>query len=244
MQYRTNLLLNLLAHLGWTLFSLLTMNIISSRASSISLHWSKEEYTLLWGMFRTSIEIVWFFARRNINNIPYKITQGDLDFLIVKPFNSKLLASLGKTRIEVLPAFIFSVYVSIKALTQIETTSFFGLRVLLFLILILFAALLLYSLYITFVTFSFWLLGAYNLNSLFTKTMEFGNYPISTFGKFFELFFTCIFPLAFISTFPAEAIIDNSLFKVLLVILVAVISYKVSNLLWNLGLKRYESASS
>ncbi|MDD3648125.1 MAG: ABC-2 family transporter protein [Candidatus Dojkabacteria bacterium] len=243
MQYRTNLIVNAFATLGWTSISFITINIVGSKAEVISQTWTVDEYRLLWGTFYCSLLLVWFFFKWNIQYIPDKIVKGDLDYIIVKPFSSKVLASIGQVRIETTPTIIFAVYVVIRSLDNINP-GFPFLELLLFLILIFFTALLFYSLFMIVITFSFWFLGAFNLSNLFVRISSFANYPVNIFGKFFTLFFFTVFPIAFISTIPAEAILELSIVKALLVIAVALIVSKLSSLFWRLGLKNYSSASS
>lgn len=244
MQYRVNFFINAIATLGWTFLSFLTVDIIGARVTSISTNWSKDEYILLWGIASVSINIFIGLCKRNLEKIPDKVLHGELDFLIVKPFNSKLLASIGYTRFGTLPAFILRLYLTLISLANIQNGQPFWINLSVLVLLLVFATIVYYSLYTIVVSLSFWLIGAHNLTYFAFSLSNFAYYPIKSFGTFFSFIFTFIFPLAFLATFPAEAIIEVSVVKVLLVILVAIITYKVSDIVWNLGLRQYESASS
>lgn len=244
MQYRTNFFIDLLANLGWASLSFLTINIIGSNVSNISQNWTKAEYTLLWGIAFISDYSISCLFKRNIERIPEKIVKGDLDFIISKPFNSKILASLGYARLDMIFPLLGCLFITFKALLQIQNDLSAVLNVFLFFILLIPTSIVAYSMLIGFISLSFWLLGADNLVYIVSNINQFSRYPTTAFGGFFRLFLTIIIPISFMGTFPAEAIIHVSLTKVLLVIFVAIVTYKISDIIWNLGLRSYSSASS
>jgi len=244
MQYRVNLVMNSIAGFGWTFMSFLTINIIGSNVSSIYSLWTVTEYRLLWGMNFIAEGIVSSFFKRNLEMLPDKILKGDLDFILTRPFNSKILASLGYTRIDTLLGFIFESYIVLYSLLHLNNGIPFLINILCLIILCICGSIVYYSLMISFLTFSFWLLGAFNLVYLIHQIVSFANYPINAFGRFFTILFTFIIPIAFIATFPAESLINFSPLKMVIIILVTVLIYKLSDLLWFIGLKSYSSASS
>jgi ABC-2 type transport system permease protein len=244
MQYRLNLAINMFAGFGWTIISFITVNVIGSNVSTIYSNWTKDEYNLLWAIMFASIGVFSTIFKRNIEKIPEKILKGDLDFTIIKPFNSRLLASLGYIRMDNIPGFIFIMYIAIRSLVNIDNGNLLFFNILLFAFFLLVSTVIMYSLYIGIVTISFWFLGADNLTYFAHMLIMFGNYPVRVFGGALQFFFTFLFPIAFISTFPAESIISLSFIKLLLTILVAIVVYYLTGLLWKLGLRSYSSASS
>lgn len=244
MQYRINLIINSITGLGWTFMSFLTINIIGSNVTSISSNWEISEYRLLWGINFIAQGITSAICKRNIERLPEKILKGDLDFIITRPFSSKILASLGYIRLNTILGFIFVLFTVIKSLANIQNNQPLILNLLLLFIILIFSSIIYYSLMISLASLSFWFLGAHNLIYFSHNLLFFANYPIKAFGATLSFIFTFIFPIAFISTFPAEVILEFSLIKFLLIIIAAVLTYKISDLIWNLGLRNYSSASS
>ncbi len=243
-QYRTHLVINSLVSFGWTFLSFLTVDIVGERSEIINSGWEKHEYRLFWGITFISVHVVWFFFKTSIQEIPDKIVRGNLDSTLVKPYNSKILASLGRIRIEIIPTTFFTLYVVIRALSKLSNSLPLSVDILITLIITSIASIIFYSIFISMVSLSFWLIGADNLSFLFTRIMGFSFYPLEAFSDFIRILFTTLIPLAFFSTIPAEIIINFSLDKFILLLLAALITSKISDIIWNLGLKSYQSASS
>lgn len=244
MQYRANLLVNFLTGVGWVLLSYLTMNITGSNIQAIYTNWAPHEYRLFWCLNFLAEGTLSIFFKRNLERIPDNILKGKLDYTLTRPFNSKLLASMGYTRIDNIPGFIFIFSVAVTSLTHIDNGSYFVVNLIFFILFLILASILYYSLIISFVSLSFWLIGAYNLIYLMQQIEVFANYPIKAFGRFLSFVFTFIIPIAFIATFPAETILTVSYWKIIIMILVTLLLYKLSDCVWIKGLKNYSSASS
>ena len=77
-------------------------------------------------------------------------------------------------------------------------------------------------------------------------TNEFVNYPISVYNKAVQNILTYVIPFAFTSYFPALYFLtgENPLFNIGMTMLVSVVVMGVGVLIWNKGLKAYESAGS
>ncbi len=244
MQYRANFILNFLTGVGWVMLSYMTMNITGSNIQAIYTNWAPHEYRLFWCLNFLAEGILSTLFKRNLERIPDNILKGKLDYTLTRPFNSKFLASMGYTRMDNLPGFIFIFSVAVISLTHIDNGSYFIVNLLFFILFLILASILYYSLIISFVSLSFWLIGAFNLIYLMQQIEVFANYPIKAFGRFLSFVFTFFIPIAFIATFPAESILTVSYWKIIIMVLVTSILYKISDLIWQRGLKTYSSASS
>ncbi len=244
MQYRTNFFVNSFASFGWAFLSYLIVIVIGSNVDSIRSYWLESEYLLIWAIFNIAETIVNTISKRSVEKIPDLILKGNLDSIITKPFNSKILSSIGYIRFELIPSLIFEFFIAIKSIKLLSNSLNIFWNLTIFLILVILTSTLYYSLIMIIISFVFWLVGAYNILYLFQSLMQFGNYPINSFGKIFRILFSSLFPIYFLGHLPAEIIIHNSFIKIFIIVALTLIFYKISDKIWHWGLGRYESASS
>ncbi len=103
---------------------------------------------------------------------------------------------------------------------------------------------LLYSVWCLAVTFGFWFQSG-PLESVLFWLIDTGRYPVTFFKGWVRLFLMFIFPVAFASTFPAQALRGEINPRLLLAgILMASLSLVGTNRFWNYGVRHYSSASS
>jgi ABC-2 type transport system permease protein len=72
-----------------------------------------------------------------------------------------------------------------------------------------------------------------------------GRYPISAYPVILRFVFTLVLPVAFLTTFPAEAILGELKFNILFFgLILSSLFFIFSRLFWKFALKHYTSASS
>ena len=80
-------------------------------------------------------------------------------------------------------------------------------------VLLIVAVLLLYSIWILIVSASFWVVRVDNLSYLFQSLFDAGRWPIDVFDGVFRnvlrVIFTAVFPLALMTTYPAQALLGR-----------------------------------
>jgi ABC-2 type transport system permease protein len=104
---------------------------------------------------------------------------------------------------------------------------------------------LLYALWLFIMTFSFWLVQIDNLDVLFYSLFETARYPVAFFRGFARALLTFVFPVAFVTTFPAEALLGRADPRLLPVgLALAALALLASSLFWNYAVRHYSSASS
>lgn len=94
-------------------------------------------------------------------------------------------------------------------------------------------------------TTNFWFINIYNLEDLFHEISQVGRVPVYVFQRGMRFIFTYIIPVAFIATFPVQVLLGRSDPKItVLALVLALISFFLSQKFWNFALKHYSSASS
>ncbi len=98
-------------------------------------------------------------------------------------------------------------------------------------------------------TLSFWTVRSRTISSIterFTVLMQ--QYPVSIFGKWFQVFVTCFLPVAFINYYPSVVFLDKfedgiQIWQYLSPV-VAVLLLALAVLVWSRGVKRYSGTGN
>jgi ABC-2 type transport system permease protein len=93
---------------------------------------------------------------------------------------------------------------------------------------------------------AFWLKSEISLASLFMELMDFAQYPATIYPRWLRFALTYIFPIAFVSFYPASTVLRPSEGAWLAVasIGVGIVSFCGGLGIWQLGLRRYESSGN
>ena len=107
------------------------------------------------------------------------------------------------------------------------------------------SVLILYSLWFLIATTSIWFVRVWNANEVLRSTLVAGKYPISAYPIQIRRIFTFILPIAFLTTIPAEAMMNLiSLDWIASSIIISTLFFDLSKRFWNYSLRFYTSASS
>jgi ABC-2 type transport system permease protein len=114
-----------------------------------------------------------------------------------------------------------------------------------FVVMILSGAVITYSLWLIMVSFAFWFVKIDNITELFYAFYEAGRYPVTIYRGVVRALLTFVIPIAFVTTFPASALlgrIDQT--TTLIGFAFAIGLFVASNRFWNFAVTHYSSASS
>ncbi len=103
----------------------------------------------------------------------------------------------------------------------------------------------LYAMGVLMLAASFRALRLENLTFMLEAMLDFGRWPVGVFRGLLKAFFTFMFPLAVITTFPAAAILGRSQAGTFTVAVAVTLAFVfAARLAWNRGVRHYTSASS
>ncbi len=119
-------------------------------------------------------------------------------------------------------------------------------KILLFIISIPFTSLIYTFLKIVTASVAFWSKQSGALTYIFYMFNDFAKYPISIYNSFLRWLISFIIPFAFTAYYPASYFLQgkNPLFNIGGLILISLVFFGLSLLLWHKGLEAYESAGS
>ena len=103
----------------------------------------------------------------------------------------------------------------------------------------------LYSVWFLIAASSIWFVKTWNATEVLRALLAAGRYPITAYPVVLRYIFTLVLPVAFLTTFPAEAILGELKLTVIFFGLVlSIIFFVFSRFFWKYALRYYTSASS
>jgi len=242
MEFRSHFFLINFISLSWAICFLLVYFFIYQHVDSVQ-GWTLEQVLLLTAIYFFIDRIFDSFFEINFDNFINLVNQGDLDLVLTKPVSSQFIVSLRHFSFSM----VFSNIAMIGVIVYLCRLYFWPLSgwvIINFLMLIICAIVITYSLWFITLLPVFWWGRARNLNEFFRPIHQLGRVPIDVTGKL-KPFLTYVIPLAFISTIPAQALIGRlSIHLVFYGVFVAGFLLWLSHRLWRFSLKHYTSASS
>ena len=203
--------------------------------------WGINELYILLGTWFIIDGLSWATYTRGFQSrAPRMIENGDLDRLLVLPVNTKIF--LSYRFIDIIfttPSIVAGFLIFLWGATHMAGEMHFFTYTLFLLL----AIWIHYSVSV--------ILGAINFYHILempmylrNSIMRLGQYPVSIYHSAVKMVFSFVIPLAFMFSVPAEVFVSGAdLRQWGLMISVGIAFHLFSSLLWNNGLKRYESAN-
>ncbi|MDQ3699783.1 MAG: ABC-2 family transporter protein [Chloroflexota bacterium] len=244
LEYRANALLSLLdtaAQLGL----LVVVYLIFYRFTDDVAGWSRAESLVLLGVFWTFDGVWGFQFSRSLPGLSALIKQGDLDFVLLRPVSSQFLVTCWrgvnvKEATKVVQGVLLTAYAGRVAgvewsATGVLAAGLFGLC----------GLALLYALRFAIATCTFWVLQVSELYELFGALFSTARFPVTYFREPVRSVLTYVVPVAFATTFPAQALLGTADMRLLPVgVLLAGAALLATNRFWHYAVRYYSSASS
>ena len=206
--------------------------------------WHFHEALIVIGMFFIVLAIVDAFIFPNVQELSQHIRKGTLDFVLIKPIGSQLHSTLRRYKIPRLSNAIAGIIIIGYAVNQLQLT-LQPQQVALFLMLFVAAAIILYSIMVMLASITFWAVQMDNIQDLFFGFFEAAKYPASAFPQPVRFVITFVFPVAFLTTVPAEALLNKLTPQLALYgcgMAVALLFFCTR--FWRIAVRNYSSASS
>ncbi len=243
LEYRFNIIIEILSVIGNLAGSLFTLSLFYGPNNNLG-GWNWYSSIVILGIYTFLEGFTTTFLQPNLSRIVRHVQNGTLDFVLLKPVDSQLWLSLR----------IFSPWGIPTMLSGLILISFglnfsnseISIKIILISSLMLISSLLiLYSLWFLIASTSIWFVRVWNANEVLRSTLVAGRYPITAYPDSLRKVFTFIVPIAFLTTFPAEAMLNLLSLKYILFSLLISLSFLyITTKFWNYALRFYTSASS
>jgi len=242
-EYRANFAANLLSTVFWLAMAVLTVQLYFYRTQEIG-GWSFYEVLVLLGIFNAIHGFIEFFLQPNMARLVGHIRKGTLDFVLTKPVDSQFYISFRHLVIWRLADVALGLGLVAYALIQLDRLPTVT-QLLLFLIVFIASLVVVYALWMGMMIFSFWAVKVDNLSFLFSSFFETARFPVTVYKGLLRFALTYVFPIAFITTTPAAALIGKlTVWQAAGSVVVAVICFGLARWFWKFALRFYTSASS
>ena len=235
----------------WIIVELLWFGLQISFISVLYLHtehigtWTKWQVVLLIGASHFIQQIFQAFFLINCTNLSELVRTGKLDFLLLLPVNTRFVVSLRQVDLGAFVNASFAVAVMAYAARQLHLVPSV-LQVLGFLGLCLAGIAIHYSLMFLLASISFWTVRAQGIVWGYYNLFNIARMPDEAFHGLFKAVFTFAIPMLLVSNVPARVLTDKlaSPLPLLLLLLMSVVCFCVSEWGWRASVRRYTSASS
>jgi ABC-2 type transport system permease protein len=243
LEYRANFLTHLMLSVLGAAWTVITMSIFFLHTDHIG-DWSFHEALIVLGLFQMFIGLVDALITPNVMDFTEYLRLGTMDFILTKPLNSQFHASFRRINVFRLADALLGLGIIVYATGRLQAAPSAD-RALLFVLLGISAAVILYALIMLLITSAFWLIQLENVMELLFTFYEAGRFPVNIFPGWVRALLTFVVPIAFITTVPASVLLGrlNAEFA-LYAAAAAVILLAVSIWFWRYAVRHYSSASS
>jgi ABC-2 type transport system permease protein len=242
-EYRINLLIEVLATAGNLAGSLFVLSLIYGPGRRLG-DWSWEAALVVLGVYTFLDGLATTLLRPNLSTIVAHVREGSLDFVLLKPIDSQFWLSTRTLSPWGLPEMGVGLALSLGAAwragarpgpTELAAGA----------LMLLCAALILYSLWFVLAATSIWFVKTWNATEVLRAVLAAGRFPVSAYPPGLRTFFTLVVPITFLTTVPAETLLGRSSGTWLALSgAVAAGCLLLARGFWRFALRFYTSASS
>ena len=241
--YRSEAVIEFLLDLMWLGWELLSLQIIFWNTQSLG-GWNKGELIALMGVLTMVNTFMSALIWPNTEFFNAAMHDGSLDYMLLQPVNSLFLVTFSRIsiwRIADLIVAIILILTGVNLAGEVVTP----FNVITFLLLIVTGSIVLYSLWLVLIAFTFWFTKFDNNVTILQALTDTGRYPVTVYPWWLRVIVTYIIPIGLATSIPVQALRgDLNLQQVIIFLGVSVVTLLVASQVWSFGIKRYSSASS
>jgi ABC-2 type transport system permease protein len=242
LEYRLNFASNALLSLFWMVWAAAGASVYFQFTGGLA-GWTYPELLVVIGLFFTVNGLRQLLFQPNLERMADYVRRGTLDFLLTKPVDAQLLVSLRHIGIHNALDPVLGLALTGTALALSGTAVSVG--ALASFVLVFGAALaLLYALMLALMALSVVLVGAEELDQVAFGAVELSRFPVQLYRNPLQTVLTVV-PVAFLTTFPAQALLGRLEPALLLASPAAsLVAVTLATLLWRRSLRHYAGASA
>jgi ABC-2 type transport system permease protein len=244
--YRANLAIGLLNSLLNLIVGVLGLVVLFSQVKTLN-GWTFASTLALLGVYLTISAVRGWFIGPSLEvlaGIEGDVWSGRFDFTLLRPINTQFFVSVRQwSWFAVIDLALGLGVIVVAALTSASIQSG-GAQIFSFLIAAMASVAVLYAILLIFTALVFWSPGLL-FTWVFDAIMQLARYPIGIYPGWLQFVLTWIIPVAIMTTIPAAALTGDIQPIVLIgCVALAVILFVAASILFHIGVKRYNSASS
>ena len=243
LEYQANVLIELVAVALSLGGSLLLLSLFFGSGRELG-GWTWHQALVVQGFYTVFDGMASTWLRPNLGSIVTHVREGTLDFVLLKPIDSQFWVSLRTFSPAGLPeiglGLLLAGWGAHQSGAVFSPHLFAGVIVMLAV-----AGTILYSLWFLIAATSIWFVKTWNATEVLRAVLAAGRYPLTAYPAPLRLLFTLVFPVAFLTTVPAEVLLGRAQWPVMgLGCGLALAFFAVARRFWLFALRHYTSASS
>jgi ABC-2 type transport system permease protein len=244
MTFKGNFLLWILVELLWFALQLSFISVLYLHTEHIGT-WTKWQVVLLVGASHFIQQLFQAFFLINCTNLSELVRSGKLDFLLLLPVNSRFVVSFRQVDLGAYVNAASAVGVMVYAARELRVLPS-PAQVAGFLVLCVAGIAIHYSLMFLLASISFWTVRAQGIVWGYYNLFNIARLPDEAFHGLFKALFTLAIPMLLVSNVPARVLAHKlgSAQPVLLLLVMSLACFCVSEWGWRASLRRYTSASA
>ena len=172
------------------------------------------------------------------------VIEGNLDRVLLRPYPVFLQICFDRLAIEDLSGAILGCVLMAVAAARIPGFEFGILHLGMLMVMLVSATVVVVAVFMAFAATGFWFEDRVGMVPPVYNLMEFGRWPVELYAPWLKLLITCLIPFSFTGFLPASVFIGGPIGPLAVGPAVAIATLVVANLVWHMGLARYNSAGS
>lgn len=241
--YRFDFLMRVLLAVFSLIGELFTLWVIFANARTLA-GWSAYDVVVLLGVFRIMVALISMLIAPSMRATMEDVRQGTLDFILLKPMNAQFAVSFRRIVIWRLADAVLGLVLVVVGVV-LGSAQFNAAAALQFIVTLTAGAIIIYSFWLILATTVFWFTRIANIEMVFWNVFHAGRYPIDVYRPWVRWTLTFILPMAFLTTFPAGALVGrNPPSAIWAAAIAAPAMFAAATAFWRFGVRRYSGASA
>ena len=243
LHYRVNFWIQLVQSLLSIGTSLVVLALIYQRTDELD-GWTCPELLALMGVFTIMGGVIKTIIQPNMQRLMGDVRMGTFDFLLTKPADAQVLASVREFRLWQLTDVLVGAVVLAVALVQIGERIGVS-RAVTFAVTLGLGTVMIYCFWLIVTTGAFWFVRLEQVQELFEGLYRAGQFPVGIYPGWLRYGLTFLVPIAFAVTVPSEALTDRlGAGGLAFAAAAAIVLVVATRLIWRWGLRHYSGASA
>lgn len=241
--YRGDLIVQMLDELLRGAVALAMLQIYTSKTTSLA-GYSADQLLFVLGFALVPISLFHCLCSNLYQFNSRYIIEGNLDRVLLRPYPVYLQICFDRLAIEDLSGAILGTILMAVAAARIPGFDGGPLHLVMLVAMLLSATVVVVAVFMTFASLGFWFEDRVGMMPPVYNLMEFGRWPVELYAPWLKLLITCLIPFSFAAFLPASVFIGGAWWPLAAAPAVAIAALLVANLIWHMGLARYNSAGS
>ena len=243
MEFRAQFVAGIFGYTIWAAVSLIFINVVFRDVEAVR-GWTRSEMWVLYGTFVILESLCYGLIGPNMWRFSPTVRDGSLDLALTKPVNTQFLVSARYIDPNGLLNCVPGCAILFYGLNQLSFSPR-PLDWLLWFGLLLCGFSMAYSLWFFCVTWSIWAVKLESVAVIFDPMMQMARFPVNLYPQRWLGFLTFVLPIAFLTTFPTQALLGQLDSKVLwMAPLLSALALWACSRFFLFALRSYGSASS